>query len=70
MNCTRCGKWAGAYARGARQPVDDLCHCPPVKREWKGLTNEERQECLKQGVDYGWLGVANAVEAKLKEKNA
>jgi hypothetical protein len=40
-----------------------------IKREWQGLTDEETQKCLSQGVDYGWLGIARAIEAKLKEKN-
>ena len=41
----------------------------PPQRNWQGLTDEERQKCLSQGVDYGWLGIANAIETKLKEKN-
>ncbi len=27
MYCQRCGKWAGAYARCAGQPLDDICNC-------------------------------------------
>jgi hypothetical protein len=43
-------------------------HTSPPKREWVGLTDEERQEILKREVH--WTGVAQAIEAKLKEKNA
>lgn len=69
MNCTRCGKWAGAYARGAGQPVDDLCHCPPVKREWQGLTDEERQSVIDEThPDNRWT-LAERIELKLKSKN-
>ena len=52
---------------------DQLAASP--KREWQGLTDEERAECLD---DTDWNGVdwcpdlkqyAQAIEAKLKEKN-
>ncbi len=63
MNCTRCGKWAGAHATLPGQPKDHLCMCQP-QREFIGLTDEERDEiCL------GDEAIARAIEAKLKEKN-
>ena len=37
------------------------------KREWVGLTDEERKDCVSEY--YRW-GIADAVEAKLKDKNA
>ena len=40
----------------------------PPKREWVGLTDEERQEIVKQEVH--WSGICRAIETKLKEKNA
>ncbi len=47
------------------------------KREWVGLTDEDRQaafESLPDMLDgflnkWGWLHFSKAVEAKLKEKN-
>jgi hypothetical protein len=47
------------------QPV----YLAPPSREWVGLEYAERQECLSYGLNFGWLGVADAVESKLKEKN-
>ena len=41
----------------------------PPQREWQNLTHEEWQECLKRGIDYGWFGIVDAVQTKLKEKN-
>jgi hypothetical protein len=39
----------------------------PPKREWVGLTDEDRQELAAE--QYGWEGLCSAVEAKLREKN-
>ena len=39
----------------------------PPKREWVGLTDEERDECLGNYITAE--GRARAIEAKLKEKN-
>ena len=39
----------------------------PSKREWVGLTDDERQEIVKQEVH--WSGICRSIEAKLKEKN-
>jgi hypothetical protein len=46
----------------------------PPRREWRGLTDEERQRVYDEapaieGVDYIPHGFARAIEAKLKEKN-
>ena len=40
-------------------------------RPWKGLTDEEIQECLDQGYGFNMRldGFARIIEAKLKEKN-
>ena len=43
--------------------LDELC---TPKREWVGLTEEEREECLDE---YYRGSIAFAIEAKLKEKN-
>jgi AcrR family transcriptional regulator len=37
------------------------------RRKWVGLTEEERQEIIRQEVH--WTGITRAIEAKLKEKN-
>ena len=42
------------------------CNCKP-KREWVGLTDQERQEIVRQEVH--WSGICRVIEAKLKEKN-
>ena len=46
----------------------------PPQRTWVGLTDEEIKSIWLSGKDYGddWLdvlGIARAIEAKLKEKN-
>ncbi len=42
-----------------------------MEREWAGLTDEERQECLFSDPIFGMAvsTFARAIEAKLKEKN-
>ena len=37
------------------------------KREWVGLTNEDKQELAAE--QHGWEDLLIAAEAKLKEKN-
>ena len=43
-----------------------------IEREWHGLTDEERHECLYSDPIFGMAAstFARAIEAKLKEKNA
>jgi len=40
-----------------------------VKKEWVGLTDDERIEVLHSGEKEGYLEYAKGIEAKLKEKN-
>ena len=40
------------------------------KEEWVGLTDEEQQEIYKKHSMDGWGLFYDAIEAKLKEKNA
>ena len=42
------------------------------EREWQGLTDEERQECLYSDPIFGMAAstFARAIEAKLREKNS
>jgi hypothetical protein len=53
------------------EPIDDpsitLLYAAPPKREWLGLTDEDRQELAAE--QHSWEGLCFAVEAKLKEKN-
>ena len=41
-----------------------------AKRKWVGLTDEEQQELYKKHSMDGWGLFYDAIEAKLKEKNA
>jgi hypothetical protein len=40
----------------------------PPQRKWVGLTDEEIDQICGD-VGYGYIDVARAIEAKLKEKN-
>ena len=40
----------------------------PPQREWQGLTDEEIGE-IADDENYGYMDVARAIQAKLKEKN-
>ena len=42
---------------------------PQPAAQWQGLTFDDQTECLQAGWVDGWMGVMNATEAKLKEKN-
>jgi hypothetical protein len=41
----------------------------PPQREWQGLTDDERDE-IREQAHYEFDDISNAIEAKLKEKNA
>jgi hypothetical protein len=57
---------------GSRWAIEPLYTHPP-RREWRGLTEEERDAVIRWAVDqedtHFSRTVARAVEAKLKEKN-
>jgi hypothetical protein len=63
-----------------REPAPGYCkHCkqytieeplPAAQRQWVGLTEEEKQQIFEREDYQGWLDYINAIEAKLKEKNA
>jgi len=40
-----------------------------LKKEWVGLTDDERDE-IREQAHYEFDDISNAIEAKLKEKNA
>ena len=67
------------YCPVAQEPCQAMCsmsdvRCkirdshPQPKREWVGLTDEEREE-LMDNYDVASPDYARAIEAKLKEKN-
>jgi hypothetical protein len=66
VECTKCG---------AKQDGILTVNAPP-QREWQGLTDEEMFDCLAQTdgeakrLPLGFKWFAEAIEAKLKEKNA
>jgi hypothetical protein len=57
------------YADGTWTPL----YTAPPKKEWVGLTEDERLEAIWESGEDGLTGdrfdVARAIEAKLKEKN-
>jgi hypothetical protein len=55
--CPRCGK-----------RTNDIHTCTPPQRTWVGLTDEEINDIVEDCDGVGW-GVAQAIRAKLKEKN-
>jgi len=75
----QCGRCGLTRASGQEIGVIQKCKCPwefvppaSPQRTWVGLTDEERKETL-QSVNTGFVVdasvVAQAIEAKLKEKN-
>jgi len=66
VECTKCG---------AKQDGILTVNTPP-QRNWQGLTDEEMFDCLAQTdgeakrLPLGFKWFAEAIEAKLKEKNA
>ena len=70
--CPQCGLSKSSGAMGSVLPQ---CRCDwkmPTQRTWVGLTDEEiKTICLENGWDSSWqsLRFAQAIEAKLKEKN-
>ena len=66
IECTKCG---------AKEDGILTVNVPP-QREWQGLTDEEMFDCLAQTdgeakrLPLGFKWFAEAIEAKLKEKNA
>lgn len=44
-------------------------HTSPPKREWQGLTDDERSYYLQTASNIGWWKASEIIEAKLKAKN-
>jgi hypothetical protein len=60
------GEYQWADAQGA---YEAFCYGLSQQRTWVGLTNDECVEIAARGYPR-WLEFAQAVEAKLKEKNS
>ena len=63
--------WMNKYGHVAsfqNEEYKDPLYTAPPKREWVGLTDEDRSDLLTQ--HHGWNEFGIAIEAKLKEKNA
>jgi hypothetical protein len=56
--CPRCGK-----------RTNDIHTCTPPQRTWVGLTDEEIEDIVEDCDGVGW-DVAQAIRAKLKERNS
>jgi hypothetical protein len=63
------------FRTGAMEQTESRCiKCgawnttTPPKRPWVGLTDEERSQLVT--LHHGWSEYAQAIEAKLKEKNS
>ena len=75
--CPNCGKMAGLHGSILQGCTCQWQMAAPQKREWVGLTDEERAVIVEANTtdEHGydiWCdgdGVARVVEAKLKEKN-
>jgi hypothetical protein len=69
MCCGDCGEcWYVGNPRTCKCPDEEL------KREWVGLTNEERNKLWRDVIKWGdpshdAVDLMKAIEAKLKEKN-
>ena len=61
-HCDRCGKRHGGDGH------IHTCTPPAAQRTWVGLTDDEKADIAAQG-HQRWKEHAQAIEAKLKEKN-
>ena len=43
---------------------------PPASKPWVGLTKQERMDIINRLAGQDWVYAVDAIEAKLKEKNA
>jgi hypothetical protein len=67
-NCsTDTTHYEGCYDSGPRHYECALREVKMLRREWVGLTDDEKHDCYLK-IDI-WSRCVEAVEAKLKEKN-
>ncbi len=58
------------HANTAIEMIDAILkEHPAAKRQWVGLTDEEKRQIFEREDYQGWLDYINAIEAKLKERN-
>ena len=67
------GEFAEIDAKAEAKRIGGTCvayalHAAPPQRPWVGLTDEEKSDVAAQG-HQRWKEYADAIEAKLKEKN-
>ena len=62
-------EWIPFTSRVEPLKTGDLLYTTPPQRPWVGLTDEDRAE-IDQGLYPTWKDEVQAIEAKLKEKNA
>ncbi len=56
------------YGEVLDDPSVTPLYTAPPQREWQGLTDDEIDQ-VAASFGYGYIDVARAIEAKLKEKN-
>ena len=71
--CPNCKKVAGLHSSILQGCVCQYSMQAPPQRTWQGLTDEEKHKTWYEMQNImGWYSfqeIANAIEAKLKEKN-
>ena len=60
--------WCNQYKKCHRTMLGFEPYVAPSKKEWVGLTDEERIDCEIRA-EHNWVLFADIIEAKLKEKN-
>ena len=67
VNIENISSWAEVPSiKWFKKPTEGPLYTAPPKREWVGLTDEDKDELLNLD---NWTDIVEAVEAKLKEKN-
>jgi hypothetical protein len=65
FNCSK-----EAHELNPRRYIYRALYTAPPQREWQGLTDEEKTIAYSMYEIMGAIGYTQAIEAKLKEKNA
>jgi len=62
--------YEGAIAKwNLPEKFTGFLYTSPPKREWQGLTDDERSYYLQTASNIGWWKASEIIEAKLKAKN-
>jgi len=62
-------QYSDIVSDGGLDPRNKFDTPSAAQRQWVGLSPADRGKCLSAGDAHGWIGVMEATEAKLKEKN-